>query len=102
MEEIRGASGRVKAMVNLVFRMGKYARLNLPAELDGEAGAIRAMVTHRKDIDWMVGQDLVGAPCRVEFPDRPQRRAVFQSISDRGEGFVLQGRFLDRSKQEEI
>lgn len=88
-------------MVNLVFSMGKYARLNLPAELEGEDGAMRARVTHRKDIDWMVGRELVGAPCRVEFPDRARRRAVFESISDSREGFVLQGRFLDRSKKEE-
>jgi hypothetical protein len=88
-------------MVNLVFKIGKYARLNLPAELDNGDGSVRARVTHRKDIDWMVGQELVGVPCRVEFPDKACKRAVFQSVSESEKGFVLSGRFISRSKQEE-
>ena len=93
-------------MVNLVFRIGKYARMNLPGELtdavavDGGSGTLRVLVTRRKDIDWMVDQALVGAPCRVEYPDKAQRNAVIQSVSGLKEGFLLEGRFSDRPKKE--
>lgn len=84
--------------VNLQFSIGSMIEINLPAALyqcevtETLRGRLLIRLKHTEDIDWMLGDTIVGAACRIDYPEGRILEARIDASVKKSRHVELEGR----------